>query len=330
MTTSATPSQPSKQPLLVAVVLTFNSSDTIIASLQSLFDCAYQGLQIRVIDNASSDGTVGLLRLTFPDLHITVCNDNIGFAAGCNIGIQAALDDGADYVFLLNPDAIVAPTMLGTLVDFMEAHPKSGAVGPRTFSTTPTDCGRERLLYAGSFLGLLPLKQSVPGIGEVDDALSCAPPLQVDCIWGHGILLRATTCRAVGLFDPTFFMYYEDLDLCKRMKSAGFELWCEPAALMWHECLDGARAIHSEAWRWRHKAHAMRIFHHKHYGAIVGRGMSLLTSLLEAAQLFRQGHLRALRHQLVANTAEALGPTRKQTKALSSVGSPGKSGQCGK
>ncbi len=322
MTSSSLQAQPHGQPSTVALVLTYNSRDTIEACIQSLLDCTYSGLQVRVVDNASTDTTVELLRLKFDQLHITEMDQNLGFAAGCNLGIEAALTDGADYIFLLNPDATVAPNMMTTLVEFMETHPQAGAVGPRTFSTTRAEDGAERLLYAGSFHGMLPLRQTVPGIGMADDPHRCEAPLQVDSIWGHGVLLRASTCKSVGLFDPAFFMYYEDLDLCRRIKSEGFELWCEPSAIMWHDCPDGARAFESEDWRWRYKAHSMGIFHRKHYGALLGRCMSFCTCLLEAAQLFRQGHWRALRHQLMANTAQAFRLTSRDQKSLSSTGTP--------
>jgi N-acetylglucosaminyl-diphospho-decaprenol L-rhamnosyltransferase len=301
---------PAPRPSTVVLVLTYNSRASAVTCLESVDACASEGLTVHVIDNASTDDTVARLRARFPELRITLSTRNVGFGGGCNVGIETALEEGIDYVLLLNPDAVVAPDAIDRLVDFMEAHPRAGVVGAKTLSMEPMPDGSPRRLYAGSFRGRLPLRQRVPGIErtDIDDP---AGPIEVDYIWGHGMLLRADALRQVGGFDPDFFMYYEDLDLCLRFAEGGFGVWCEPAALVWHDAPDGARAIRSEAWRWRFKAHSMALFHRKHHGALRGRWLSFCTGVVEAAQLLRQGHFRALGHQVASNLSCALGLARE-------------------
>jgi len=306
MTTDSNPSR----PIIEVVILTFNSGAAAVQCIESVRAGSTSVFRLQVVDNASDDNTVSQVERAFPDLEVVVSPKNLGFGGGCNLGIEAARERGADYVLLVNPDSVIAPDMVDVLVDFMEAHHEAGVVGAKTLSMEPMPDGRPRRLWAGSFRGRLPLRQRVPGI-ERADTDDPKDPVEVDYIWGHGMLLRLDALREVGGFDTDFFMYYEDLDLCRRLKRAGYGVWCEPAALMWHDAPDGSRALHSERWRWRFKAHSMAVFHRKHYGGVLGRGLSLCTSLAEAAQLLGQGNLRALRHQIESNLAHALGLARQ-------------------
>jgi GT2 family glycosyltransferase len=105
-------------------------------------------------------------------------------------------------------------------------------------------------------------------------------------------------------------MYYEDLDLCQRMKAAGFEIWYEPAAEMWHDTLDGARAVNSEYWRWAEKARSTRVFHAKRYGPVKARLLTALTVSAEVLQHLRKGHWRAVWHMSAAEWNHLLGRRR--------------------
>ncbi len=301
----------------MAVVLTYNSADQVAACLDSLERSDLVDLAVTLVDNASTDGTTELLRESYGQYALTIAKRNQGFGAGCNLGIATARAAGAEYALLVNPDAVLAPDAARRLVEFMDAHPEAGAVGARTHAMTPMACGSPRLLYAGSVRGLLPLRQVVAGIERADTKDHIAP-IEVDYVWGHGMLLRLSALAEVGGFDEDFFMYYEDLDLCRRIKAAGHGVWCEPSALMWHDALDGSRAIDSEFWRWRFKAHSMAHFHRKHYGALAGRGLSACTGIIEALQLAKQGRLRALGHQVLANVAHAFGMGVHRTQVTNS------------
>lgn len=299
-------STPHNTPRTIALVLTYNNGPEAIRCIESLRSSSLGKLAVRVVDNASDDGCAERLAAHFDGLDLTRSPRNRGFGGGCNIGMRRAIEEGAEYVVLVNPDASVAPDTLQKLVQFADEHPRAGAVGPKTFSMDPMPDGRPRLLYAGAFASALPLRQRVPGIEHADEG-GPAQPLEVDYVWGHGVLLRVAALKEIGCFDERFFMYCEDLDLCVRLKNAGYSLWCEPSAHMWHDAPDGARAIHSEPWRWRCKAHGMGVFHCKHHGPLKGRGLSIATAALESLQLLRQGKWRALGHQLRAQIAHGFG-----------------------
>jgi GT2 family glycosyltransferase len=289
-----------------AVVLAFNGGEALLRCLASLQESTSPGLETVVVDNASSDGSIEAVARRFPHLRVLANGRNLGFGAGCNVGIRDALEDGAELVLLVNQDALVSPELVTRLVDFAREHPRAGVVGPKTLSTQPMPDGRPRRLYAGSWRHRLALRQTIPGI-ERADTDEPAQPLRTDYVWGHGMLLRAAALREVGLFDPAYFMYFEDLDLCRRMHAAGWEVWVEPRAVMWHETADGARAEASEAWRWRCKVHSAGVFHRGAHGRLVAGLLTCLYALDEAWMLARTGRRRAAGHLLGAYLSSLLG-----------------------
>jgi len=293
-------------PPVQAIVPAFNGGEGLLGSLASLRASSYPRLELTVVDNASTDGSLAQVRRRFPDVRLLSNERNLGFGAGCNVGIRDALERGAEFVLLVNQDAAVSPALVELLVACAEQHPRAGVIGPKTLSTEPMPDGRPRLLYAGSWRRRLPLRQTIPGI-EQADAGGPAKALRTDYVWGHGMLLRAAALREVGLFDPEFFMYYEDLDLCRRMRAAGWEVWYAPRAVMWHAALDGARAVDSERWRWRCKVHSADVFHRKNHGPFAARALTALTVLDEAQELVRTHRLRAARHLLAAFLLSRLG-----------------------
>ena len=282
--------------------------EALLECLGSIY--ASRGVEARVlvIDDASADGTAEAVGRRFPQCRVLINPENLGFARTCNRGFRELLAEGAPVVLLLNQDTRLAPDAAATLLGFLESHPSAEVVGPKTYSTRRAPDGRERLLYAGSWRGRLPLKQKIPGIEQVEHQPAAAP-LRVDYVWGHGMLLRASVLERTGGFDTNYPMYFEDLDLCRRVQQAGGELWCEPAAVMWHDVADGARAQGSEYWRWACKVRGMATFHAKHYGRTRAAWMTPVTLAWDAYQLLRAGNARAAWHVTRAGLRHAAGLT---------------------
>ncbi|MCU0231269.1 MAG: glycosyltransferase family 2 protein [Acidobacteria bacterium] len=286
-------------PPVAAVVLSYNGRDDVLRCLRWLVASEHAPLRVVVVDNASVDDTVAAVADRFPAATVLRNRENLGFAGGCNVGIQHALSAGDAFVLLVNPDTEAGPELVGRLVSFMQAHPRAGIVGPKTHSTHAMPDGGPRLLYKGAWRRALPLRQSIPGI-EGADAGDDDAPRRTDYVWGHAMMLRAEALRRIGLLDPDFFMYYEDLDLCRRMDAAGFEVWCEPGAVIRHDAPDGARGLRSERWRWECKVHSTRIFHRKHHGRLASLLLTPLTILGEAQELARTRRGAAARELLAA------------------------------
>jgi len=281
------------------VIPAYEGGSDLPACLASLAASALRPAAVVVVDNASTDGSIEAAQRRFPGIEVIRNATNRGFGAACNQGIEQALARGDDFVFLLNQDALVEPETLGSLVALAAAHPRAAVIGAKTLSPRLAADGAPILLYNGAWRSRLPLWQRIPGIGRSSREASSAPH-RVDYVWGHGMLLRSEALGAVGAFDPAFFMYFEDLDLCRRMQAAGWEVWCDSRAVIWHAVADGARATRSEKWRWTMKMTSARHFCRKHHSRREADLLWVLTAAREAASLVRNGHAGAAGHLLQA------------------------------
>lgn len=289
------PSTSAARPKVRVVVPAYDGGQLLLDCLASLAASRLPPASVIVVDNASADGSTEQARSLFPWVRIIRNPTNLGFGRACNQGIeQAGLEDDA-FVLLLNQDARLEPETLEQMVEFANRNPRAAVVGAKTLSSAVAADGAPLLLYNGAWRRWLPLWQRIPGIGRSSrDATAC--PRKVDYVWGHAMLLRCRAVREVGGFDPRFFMYYEDLDLCLRMQAAGWEVWCDSRAVVWHAVRDGPRANASEAWRWKMKVESARSFHRKYYAWPLSEVMWCLSTLREASPLLLEGHFRAARH----------------------------------
>ena len=279
----------------VCVVIPTYQPGTLLNCLAGVFGGKVRPDHVVVVDNASTDGSIEEARQSFPTVEFIQNAENVGFGSACNQGIELGLSRGVDYVFLLNQDAEIAADALESMIGLAERQSRVGVVGSRTLLGKATSTAAPKLLYNGSYRTWLPLWQRIPGCGQPDNPAD-DEPREVDIVWGHAMLLKSAALRAVGLFDSGFFMYYEDVDLCQRMQQAGWQCWCDSQAITWHDIDDGARASHSEDWRWHLKQSSSRYFYRKHYPRFRGAALWLLTGFREFASLLRHGHGKAAWH----------------------------------
>ena len=244
-------------PRVYVIILNWNGKEETLRCLSSVLEMDYPCYRVLVVDNASSDGSVEAIRAAFPAVELLVNKGNLGFSAGNNEGIQYALHGGADYVLLLNNDTQVERNALTALVAGCEADPAVGlASGKVYYFDRP-----QVIYYAGAKQGRLPLLPRVIGVGEEDHG-QYEQAQEVDYVWGQAMLIKRQVIESVGLLDPQFFMYYEDLDYCLRAKRAGYKIVCLPAARVWHKIAKGTEGDYLT--RWQYKAASMWRFHRKY------------------------------------------------------------------
>ncbi len=186
--------------------------------------------KIVLVDNGSTDDSVARFEAELGSLvQIVQTPKNLGFAGGMNVGIRWALEQGANAVLLLNNDTVVDPAMIRTLLTVAEQQPQASVVGPAIYYfAAPT-----QLWQAGD--RSYPWSPIPFSVSAQDLTAAGGVPFRVDYITGCCMLIPRAIVETVGLFDERFFMYFEDADLCRRMRDAGFAIWCAPAAKMWHK-----------------------------------------------------------------------------------------------
>jgi GT2 family glycosyltransferase len=215
----------SVSPAISVVIVTYDSADALALSLPPLAPQLRPGDEVIIVDNASRDGSVEVARRLLPAATIVETGGNVGFAAGCNRGVERA---SAPVVLLLNPDAVAAPDLLERLRDAAAAHPSWGAwqalVTLEDEDVVNTSGNLVHWLGFGWAGELdLPVAQMTGGDREVGFAS------------GAALAVRREAWQAVGGFDEHYFMYGEDLDLCLRLRLAGWRVGTAPAARVAHD-----------------------------------------------------------------------------------------------
>lgn len=210
-------------PTVFVVVLHWKGLDDTLACLDSLYGLDYARLQVVLVDNGSAERPAAELRRRFPALHVLEYPANLGFTEGNNVGIRYALERGADYVFLLNNDTLVARDMLSRLVAEVDADPTIGLACPAI--TSMNDPARRYATFidwdrciGGEYL----LAPNDLANRDVDFAMGCA------------LLARTAVVRDIGLLDPAYFIYYEDVDWSLRCRAAGYRVVIVPQVEVSH------------------------------------------------------------------------------------------------
>jgi len=205
---------------ILAVVLNWNGGTLNLDCVASILAEGLAPGDVVFVDNASSDGSLELVREAHPELTFVVNDSNLGFGFGVNRGIEHALARGADAVLLVNNDVVLQAGMLAALVEHMQAQPKAGIVGPRILhraDPTRVWCAGGRLTWRQNLSDLI-------GFGAPDGPRFQARE-EVDYLAGCAMLIRREVFETIGLLDGKYFAYHEDLDFCLSAHAAGFGVW---------------------------------------------------------------------------------------------------------
>jgi len=219
------------------VIVNYEAGDLLTECVRSvLADDSAGPAELVVVDNASRDGSVDALSGAFPDVTVVHAPGNVGYARGANLGIAATR---APIVAVLNPDTRVERGAAAALAARLESQPRLGACGPRLKNTDGTDYPSARvdpsltLAVAHGLFGAWwpsnPFTKRYHQLGVCPER-----PRLVDWLSGAAVWLRRRALDEVGGWDERYFMYVEDVDLCRRLRRAGWEIAYEPAGVVWH------------------------------------------------------------------------------------------------
>jgi N-acetylglucosaminyl-diphospho-decaprenol L-rhamnosyltransferase len=250
-------------------------------------------MRVIVVDNASGDGTPDMVRREFAEVELIEQPHNSGFSVANNVGIAAG---SAPYVLVLNPDTRITPGSLDVVLGVLEERAEVGMAGPRL----ELDDGSFDHASRRAFPTPLSALGHFTGVGRREGASGAlaayrAPEVEsgpVDAINGAFMLIRRSALDQVGAFDPRYWMYMEDLDLCYRFERAGWTTWYEPSATVIH--VKAGTSGKRRSWRLNRAFHyGMYRFYRDHYAptrspvtnaaVYAGIGAKLLVSAARSA-----------------------------------------------
>lgn len=220
------------QTKLFAIIVTYKGHQWYERCFTSLRNSEYP-VQTIVIDNASNDGTVEYIREHFPEIHLIESKENLGFGRANNQGMRYALDQGCDYVFLLNQDAWVEPNTLTELVRVAEKYPEYGILSPIHLNEDKRSIEPHLLSYIAN--------DKITDSKFVQDLYfnTLQEVYTSNYINAAGWLLPKNTLNTIGGFDPIFYHYEEDDDYLNRVLYHGLKVGFVPAARMVHDHREG-------------------------------------------------------------------------------------------
>lgn len=202
------------RPKVFTIILNWNGHHDTMTCLNSIKKSTYTNNQVVVIDNGSSEESIKAIE-HFDDFYILIKTGvNLGFSGGCNVGINYALEQHAEYIWLLNNDTEVDSNALLEMVSKAESDTRIGVVGSVIHDMSTIN---QIQAWGGGWVSKL--------TGRAGHYFTVNDEPHIDYITGTSMLLRASAVKDVGLFDEkSFFMYWEDVDLCCRLRKAGWKL----------------------------------------------------------------------------------------------------------
>jgi N-acetylglucosaminyl-diphospho-decaprenol L-rhamnosyltransferase len=222
-------------PELAVIYVNWNARDLLQKSIAALPQAiASVSYDVWVVDNASSDGSPDRVQADFPHVNLVRNTANVGFARANNQAMQAA---SGEYFLLINTDAFAAPGSIDQMLALAQSQPQAGIVGARLVNPD----GSFQASYvdfpglAQEFMILSGLGRKIYGPWYPNHASQPADPARcVDYVQGACLLVRRQAYEAVGGMDEGYFMYAEEVDWCRSMRQAGWQVWYQPAASVMH------------------------------------------------------------------------------------------------
>jgi GT2 family glycosyltransferase len=221
------------QPLISIITVNYNGLALTVELLNSIKQLSYKNLEIFVVDNASKESPQQYLAEHFPEVKCIRSDENLGFAGGNNLAARQAK---GDFIFYINNDAEITEGCLEKLISLFEKRPKLGIVSPLIcYFNESKGASNDLIQYAGmTQMNALTARNSTIGektrdTGQYADAKPTA--------YAHGaaMMISRKATEKVGLMFDNFFLYYEELDWCERIRKAGFEIYVEPRARIYHK-----------------------------------------------------------------------------------------------
>jgi len=275
------------------VIVNYNTGHLLHKAIDALqHACANINARIIIVDNASKDDSVEIIRRDFPDCRLIVNPVNVGFGRANN---QAIAHVQGRYILLLNTDAFMSPDAIDKTVKYMDMHPSCGILGVKLIGSDGSLQPSARYFPTpwNIFLNRTGLNRLFRQVRMVDDmGWDHASIRQCDWVPGCYLLARRTMVDQIGLFDPRYFLYHEEVDLCMTAKRAGWNVVFYPDTTVIHLGGESAKSDNAITQSGR-QISALQIetellFFRKNYGMLVMLAGALLSSIADAIIVFKR------------------------------------------
>ena len=248
-------------PELAAVIVNYNAGPELRTALQSIAgEMTGRAWEAVVVDNASADGSADIAAEFAPYARVVRNQTNVGFGRGVNQGVAASI---APLVLIMNPDCRLERGAVSAMQTELDAHPRSAIVGPQVLDPDGSVQGSARGdpdMLTGLFGRTSPLRRLLPSSAQatrnVVTSTNSRESTVVDWVSGACVLVRRAAFEEVAGFDPRYFLYWEDADLCRRLRARGYEVRYAPAATAVHRVGRSSRTA---------RAASIRAFHESAY-----------------------------------------------------------------
>jgi GT2 family glycosyltransferase len=271
--------------MVSALIVSHNVKDLLLDCLRAFYSTADIPVEAVVVDNGSTDGSAAAVTDEFPKATVLLENKkNLGFGRAANIGLERCQ---GRFVLLLSPDVTVDPQTVGRLADLLLTRPDAGAVGPRVLMSDgrlDPDARRSfpvpRTLFYRTF-GLSRLFPKSPRFGRYNMGhLDESDVHEMDAGTADCLMLRKAAVDRIGFFDPRYFMFGEDIDLCYRLHLGGWKVFYVPTASAMHHVHAPTTQAQRQALYERHRSEWR--YHFKHHS----EGVSAFGNGLVWAQIW--------------------------------------------
>lgn len=216
------------------ITVNFNQTELTCALLDSIRKQDYRNVEILVVDNASRENPAAIFQSGYPEVKFIRSEKNLGFAGGNNLALPHAK---GDFLFFVNNDAEIKEGCIAGLLDFLEKTPGSGIVSPLICYGPREDAGSAplRIQYAGMPpVSRFTARSNMDGNGA-ENRGQYASPFRTGYAHGAAMMISRRVLDEVGPMLEDYFLYYEEIDWCERLRKAGYSIWVEPRAVLWHK-----------------------------------------------------------------------------------------------
>ncbi len=230
---------------VAVVIVHFRHVDETVSCLRALDQSFLPNIELQtiVVDNGGSSEAEKEIKPAFPTIHVIEQSSNTGFSGGNNAGIDWALKNGYEYIFILNNDTIIHKDTIQNLASALSDHASWGIAAPKIYFSVGREFHHDRykpsergkvIWYAGGVVNWNTISGSHRGVDLVDNGQFDIES-ETDFASGCAMMVRREVFKSIGIFDERFFLYYEDLDFSIRARHAGFTIGFYPKACMWHK-----------------------------------------------------------------------------------------------